>query len=399
MDRLRLSLDGVSHELLTAPHELNPLPDTPTFFKRFLLPGFAFKAVVIGGGYATGRELAEFFLPSGPWGGLLGMLLAACCWSIVCAATFLFARATGSYEYGGFFRSLLGPAWPLFDLAYACFVLIILSVFGAAAGAIGAAVFGWPQAAGTVGLVLGIAAVATFGSDSVERLFKYVTYFLYAVYAVFVVVAVFQSSQRIAANFAAPQTATGWALGGLTYAGYNVVGAVVILPVLRHLTSRKDALIAGLLAGPLAMLPAVLFYICMVAYYPAIGTATLPSDFMLTHLHVPVLHVVFQIMILAALLESGTGAVHAINQRLAGVLGARGRALSTFGRLLLSAGVLILSVFVATRFGLVALIARGYRALAYLFIAVYVAPLLLHGVWSKCRPRRAGRLSHGGNYP
>ncbi|MES2772187.1 MAG: type II secretion system protein, partial [Pseudomonadota bacterium] len=33
-----------------------------TWFQRFLLPGFAFKAVVIGGGYATGRELAEYFL-------------------------------------------------------------------------------------------------------------------------------------------------------------------------------------------------------------------------------------------------------------------------------------------------------------------------------------------------
>ena len=42
-------------------------------FQRFLLPGFAFKAVVIGGGYATGRELAEFFMPSGPWGGVAAM--------------------------------------------------------------------------------------------------------------------------------------------------------------------------------------------------------------------------------------------------------------------------------------------------------------------------------------
>jgi uncharacterized membrane protein YkvI len=47
-----------------------------SWFQRLLLPGFAFKAVVIGGGYATGRELAEFFLPSGPRGGLLGILLA-----------------------------------------------------------------------------------------------------------------------------------------------------------------------------------------------------------------------------------------------------------------------------------------------------------------------------------
>lgn len=316
------------------------------------------------------------------------MLLAMVCWSIVCSATFLFARATGSYDCGAFFRSLLGPAWFLFDMAYAGLVLIMLSVFGAAAGAIGAALFGWPELAGTLGLILSIAAIATFGSDSVERLFKYVTYFLYAVYATFVVAVVLQSSDRILGNFAAPQSTTGWALGGLTYAGYNVVGAVVILPVLRHLTSRKDAVIAGLLAGPLAMLPALLFYICMVAYYPAINGTTLPSDYILTHLHAPLLHVIFQLMILAALLESGTGAVHAVNQRMAGVLSARGRTLSTIGRLMLSAGVLISSIFIATQFGLVALIARGYRALAYLFIAVYVVPLLVHGVWSKCLLRR-----------
>jgi uncharacterized membrane protein YkvI len=365
----------------------------PSFFKRFLLPGFAFKAVVIGGGYATGRELAEFFLPSGPWGGLLGMLLAMACWSIVCAATFVFARATHSFDYGAFFRSLLGPAWFLFDATYACLVIIMLSVFSAAAGAIGAALFGWPPIAGTLGLVGGIATVAAFGSDSVERLFKYVTYFLYAVYVVFVVVAVLQSADRIAANFAAPQAMRGWALGGLTYAGYNVVGAVVILPVLRHLTGQRDAVIAGLLAGPLAMLPAVLFYICMVAYYPEVGTVALPSDYLLTQLHAPLLHVVFQLMILAALLESGTGAVHAVNQRIASVLGARGYDLSTRGRLLLSAGILILSVFVAARFGLVALIAQGYRVLAYLFIAVYVVPLLTYGVWSRLRQPLAGASS------
>ena len=63
-----------------------------TWFQRFLLPGFAFKAVVIGGGYATGRELAEFFLPSGPWGGIAAMLLATVIWSAVCVVTFVFAR-------------------------------------------------------------------------------------------------------------------------------------------------------------------------------------------------------------------------------------------------------------------------------------------------------------------
>jgi uncharacterized membrane protein YkvI len=38
-------------------------------------------------------------------------------------------------------------------------------------------------------------------------------------------------------------------------------------------------------------------------------------------------------------------------------------------------------MLIADRVGLVALIANGYRALAYLLIAVYVVPLLTIGVW------------------
>src|SRR3546814_8606767 len=47
-----------------------------------------------------------------------------------------------------FFEGLLGPAWIAFEVAYLIFVVLILAVFGAAAGAIGAATFGWPEIAG-----------------------------------------------------------------------------------------------------------------------------------------------------------------------------------------------------------------------------------------------------------
>ena len=362
---------------------------TPSVFKRLFLPGFAFKAVVIGGGYATGRELAQYFLPSGPRGGLLGMLLAMALWSLICIVTFLFARSTGSRDYGAFFRHLLGPAWFLFDTAYTCAVIVGLSVFGAAAGAIVTALFGWPEIVGTLGLIAGIAAIAAFGSDSVERLFKYATYFLYGVYALFFALTFLKSFGRIEASFSTPYPMTHWATGGATYAAYNAVGAVVILPVLRHLTSTKDAVISGLIAGPLAMLPAVLFFICLAAYYPNIDATVLPSDYVLRRLNVPVFHFVFQLMILAALLESGTSLVHAVNERVAGILRARGHALSVAARLWISGGMLVVSIFIAARFGLVTLIARGYRALAYVFLAVYVAPLLTYGLWSFIRSRRA----------
>jgi uncharacterized membrane protein YkvI len=301
---------------------------------------------------------------------------------VVCIATFLFARRSGARDYLSFFRALLGRGWVVFEVAYIGFVILILAVFGAAAGAIGAAMFGLPKIAGTLALMLCIAGFVTFGNTSVERLFKYVSFLLYGVYILFVVLAVTHFGDRIAAGFATDAPMTGWMQGGLTYASYNIIGAVVILPVVRHLRSDRDAVIAGLVAGPLAMLPAILFFVCMVAFYPAIANETLPSDFLLQRLELPVFHLLFQAMIFAALLESGTGAVHAINERIDRAWrSARGENLSRAARLAIALVLLVCCMLLADRFGLVALIAKGYRALAAIFLLVYVLPLLTLGIF------------------
>jgi len=355
----------------------------PSAFQRFVLPGLAFKAVVIGGGYATGREIAEFFLPAGPWGGIAAMTVATLIWCLVCAVTFVFARRLRERDYRSFFRALLGRAWPVFEVAYVLFVVLILAVFGAAAGAIAAAIFGVAPIVGTLCLMVGIALGTAFGNRSVERVFTWVSVLLYGVYAAFVIFALASFGDRIAETFATTQRLNeGWLLGGLTYAGYNIVGAVVILPVTRHLTSDRDAIVAGIAAGPLAMLPAFLFFICMCAFVPAIAGEALPSDYLLARLDQPWFRYLFQAMIFAALLESGTGAVHAVNERISTVWRMRTRtALSVRARAAIALALLALCMLIADRVGLVALIANGYRALAYVLIAVYVVPLLTIGVW------------------
>lgn len=355
----------------------------PSAFQRFLLPGLAFKAVVIGGGYATGREIAEFFLPSGPWGGIAGMIVATVIWCVVSATTFLFARRLRERDYSSFFRALLGKAWPIFEIAYVSFVVVVLAVFGAAAGAIASATLGAPPIAGTLCLMAGIALCTAFGNKGVERVFTWVSVLLYGVYAVFFVFALSSFGGRISDTLATSDGwHAGWLSGGLTYAGYNIIGAVIILPVTRHFTSDRDAVVAGVIAGPLAMLPAFLFFICMAAFMPGIGGEALPSDYLLARLGQPWFRYLFQIMIFAALLESGTGAVHAVNERIATAWQARkGQALGRRARGTIALVLLVACMFIADRVGLVALIANGYRALAYLLIAVYVVPLLTIGVW------------------
>jgi uncharacterized membrane protein YkvI len=364
------------------------MSERPSWFNRLLLPGLGVKAVVIGGGYATGRELAEFFLSNGPWGGLYAILFATLLFSIFCALTFVLARRFQTYDYRSFFKRLMGPAWHLFELAYALFVVLILAVYGAAAGAIGNAVFGAPVWAGTVVLAACIAGVVAFGNKAVERLFRDVSYYLYAIYAVFIVLALWKFGARVPGGFAGHSQTSGWAVSGLTYFGYNIIGAVVILPVLRHLVSDRDAVVAGVVAGPLTMVPALLFFIPMVAFYPEVQSATLPADFMLQRIGIPAFHLLFQLMIFSALLESGTSSVHAINERINHVvLARRGEPLSRRARLAIALILLVGCMFLASRFGLVALIATGYRALAYALLATFILPLVTIGIWQLSRTK------------
>ena len=56
----------------------------------------------------------------------------------------------------------------------------------------------------------------------------------------------------------------------------------------------------------------------------------------------------------------------------------RARTLSHRARLAIALFLLVGCMFVASRFGLVALIANGYRALAYIVLAIYVAAAADH---------------------
>ena len=96
----------------------------------------------------------------------------------------------------------------------------------------------------------------------------------------------------------------------------------------------------------------------------------------------------FQAMIFSALLESGTSSVHAINERIDHAWNARtGGSLSRRARLTIALVLLVGCMVLASRFGLVALIANGYRALSYVLLATYILPLVTVGVWKIWRHR------------
>jgi len=355
------------------------------WFRRYLLPGFVFEAAVIAGGYATGRELVEFFLPAGPWGGLLGMLVSMLFWSAVLMISFELARRARTYDYRSFFKLLLGRGWFLFEICYVLLLVIILAVMGAAAGEIVHSLWGLPKLAGSLGMIALTGLLLFYSSATIEKFLALSVGYLYLVYIVFVVWSIAVFGDRIEQALATEPVGSTWFKAGITYAGYNVATLPAVLFCIRHLTRPKETLIAGFLAGPLGMLPGVLFFIAMIGYQHELADVSLPSAFLLGKLNAPWFELAFQFAVLLTLVDTGVALLHAINERVAGVYQEQSRPMPKWLRPALAIGIMAGSVYAAAGIGLVDLIAKGYGYLTYAFIVLLIIPVLTVGLWRLLR--------------
>jgi uncharacterized membrane protein YkvI len=349
-------------------------------FKRYLLPGFVFEAAVIGGGYATGRELVEFFLPAGPAGGLLGMVVSMLVWSGVLAVSFELARRARAFDYRSFFKLLLGRGWVLYEIAYLLLIVVVIAVMGAASGEIVHDLFAAPKLVGSLLMIAATGFVLFQRNAAIERFLSLSVGYMYLVFAVLVGWSLVAFGDRIAAGLAAEPVGDRWFLAGLTYAGYNVATIPAVLFCIRHLSRPREAVVAGFLAGPLGMLPGVAFYLAMMGFHDEIGAVSLPSAFLLAKLEAPWFAWVFQIAVLLTLVDTGVAMLHGINERVAAAYEERQRPMPRLLRPALAVGIMALSVYVASAAGLVALIAKGYGLLTYAFIALVILPVLTVGV-------------------
>ncbi|MCG8401707.1 MAG: hypothetical protein MJA84_08930 [Firmicutes bacterium] len=352
-----------------------------TTFQRIWLPGFLFQSVIIGGGYATGRELVEFFLTAGPLGGLLGMLVATIGFSAIAALSFEFARITESDNYRHFFKQLLGRYWFLFELAYFCLGLLVLAVIGAAAGELVKRHMGIHNTLGTLTLMLLVGILVFRGTLLIEKVLAGWSFLLYATYAIFVIIYLWHYGADLTHNLYQGTIGDDWLMSSIKYVGYSAAVIPVILFCVKHMHCRRDALTAGLLAGPIAMFPALLFFLAMVATYPALLGAPVPADFMIQRLDFPWLNIIFYVVVFGTFVETCTAFVHAVNERIYEVYREKNRTMPLWLRPVVAGVALFIAVFLASGIGLIDLIAQGYGSLTWLFILVFIAPLFTLGLW------------------
>ena len=297
----------------------NASPMKNNWFQRYLLPGFIFQSAIIAGAYGSGRELAEFFLGHGPVGGLLGMAVTTIIFSIVLIVTFEFSRYFRLYDYRSLFKVLLGRGWPLYEILYWCLMILVISIVGAAAGDIVRDTFDLPPFVGIIGIMTSIALLVFFGTSVVERFFAIWSFVLYGTYVTLLGWHLVQHGEKIQSNLSAFGINDGWLQSGIAYSGYNLAIIPALLFCVRHLGSRRDAVTAGILGGPIAMLPAVFFFIAMIGQYEALVAAgsdgVLPVTILLNSLRgAEFLIYLFPIVLFGTFIETGTALIHGVNE-------------------------------------------------------------------------------------
>ena len=351
------------------------------WFKKYLVPGIIFQSVLIAGGYGTGRELVEFFMNFGALGGFVAMITSAfLTFAVVCAVSYEFARVYQTYDYRTFFKRLLNRWWVLYEICYLVLLLIVLAVVASSAGAILNAMFGISAWFGIIGMMVGVGLLIFFGNDAITTFLSYWSFVLYAVYALFTILGLVYVSKDIGAAFSMDEFKSGFFLSGFKYAWYNLGIIPALLFSVKEIETRKEAVWSGILTGVIGIIPALLLYITLCGGYPNILSQELPTNYILGKMGILGFQVVFQVVLFGTLIETGTGFIYGVTERIGNMYKEKGRQMPKRLEQCVTIGLLVLGALIA-RFGLIGLIAQGYGTITWGFFIVFVIPLLTYGVY------------------
>jgi uncharacterized membrane protein YkvI len=173
----------------------------------------------------------------------------------------------------------------------------------------------------------------------------------------------------------------GWIVSGFKYSLYNVASGPIMLYATHHIETRRQAVISGLLAATFAMSLSALFHLSFLAAYPAVLSQSLPTHWMIDSLSAHGLMVAYIIVLFGAMIKTCVGIVQGVNERLDEWYRERtGHTMSRTSHALVAGAAIVLSGALSN-IGIVTLIKHGYGSMAWVFLAVYVLPLLTVGVY------------------
>ena len=359
-------------------------------YARYILPGVLLQSVLIGGGYATGREIFSYGAKFGAMGWIAGLTIGIG-FALFAFLTFEICRIYKVYDYKNYIKQVIGPLWPVMDILTILIAILLIAVMAAATGSIFEQA-GLPNFLGSVVIVLLCGLLNFKGSAFIEKFESIGTILLYGGYILFTILVLVKRGSHIGEVFATMDTSAYdgkvtvmlciWT--GILYVAYNINSIPMGMFSLTRQTKRRETLISGLIAGLLMVIPWFLSYFAMMCFYgdPTIVGADVPTPWlsMITSINGGTwLVVLFSIVMGWTLVETATGCIHMIIDRFDVALTERGQARLSDSKRGIITVITLIAALLLSRIGVVTLIEQGYTYLSYGFILFYLLPTLLVG--------------------
>lgn len=219
--------------------------------KQKFLIAMAYMSVVIGGGFASGREVIEFFTGYGAWG-IGGSLVAAFLFAFVGMQIAQISSRMQAKSHNQVLARLFGSTGgALVDYLLIFFLFGVGVIMLAGAGSTFAQQFGWDTLTGSIVMALVVVLTLCLNLKSIIYLISAVIPFLLLVILAVMAYAVFNGTFDVAAqDLHAEQFSVinllgwevpSWFMSGVLYAAFNVGVGFPMLAVIGGMTKSESA--------------------------------------------------------------------------------------------------------------------------------------------------------------
>lgn len=361
------------------------LTQSKSRFAKIMLPGIILQSVLIGGGFATGREIVEYGGQFGANGWISGLAILVG-FSLLATLTFEACRQWEVYDYKSLLKKLIGKGWIAYEISYLILGILIIAVMASAAGEILNNTLGFNVWVGIVLIILLVGFLNYMGENFIASMKTVGTIALFGAYTIFGVSVFINRSDQIAEVFSSWNTSfTPEPAGillliwtGITYVGYNLAVYPATFFTIKNIQTKKESITAGFIAGLLMTIPWFLTYVAIMAYYPSedVLGASVPWLKMLEPFGATFV-VIFGIVVGWTLVETATGIIHAFIGRIDAEVFQKSKQYLSGSRKALISLVALVAAMLLAQVGIIDLIAKGYSYMAYAMIVFYGLPLLV----------------------
>lgn len=280
----------------------------------------AFVGLIIGAGFATGREVVQYFVSFGT-AGLWGVVIAGLLMSVAGAVIIQFGSYFLAHDHNMVFRNVAHPVISVFlDVAVTITLFAVGIVMLAGAGSTLEQQFGLPAWIGAGIMVLIVAATGMLDVDKVSSIISGVTpLIIVAVIAAFAYTMANLPTDFSGLDAAAMQAESPvqpWWLSAVNYTGLSLLlGVSMCLVIGGNYPNPREAGWGGLAGGVLYTVLLLMSAIVLFCNFPQVGEADIPMLQLFESIN-PIFALVMVFIIFGMIYNTAIGMFYALGRRL-----------------------------------------------------------------------------------